>query len=91
MRPASAPAYCSDDATADICEIAVTAGTREYAIDPRIAEIVTAWLTDASGMEYDLDIVMRTWLDRQDPEWRKDAARRPEALIRLSRAHRLPE
>ena len=74
-----------DDATAALCEIAVTAGTREYAIDPRITEIVTAWLTDAYSMEYDLDIVMRTWLDRQDPDWRKDAARRPEALMHLSK------
>lgn len=74
-----------DDATTDICEISVTASTREYPIDPRITEIVTAYLTDEFGMEYDLDVVMRTWLDRHDHNWRKDMARQPDALMHLSK------
>jgi hypothetical protein len=74
-----------EDVDADFCEVSVLTGTREYAIDPRITEIVTAWLTDAYGMSHDLDLVTRTWLDEQNPNWRHETARRPTALMHLSK------
>lgn len=74
-----------DDATTDLCEIAVTNAGREYAIDPLITEIVYAKLTDAYGMDYPLDLVKRTWLDVQNPDWRQEATRRPASIMHLSK------
>jgi len=74
-----------DDSTTDICEIFVLNGVREYAIDPRITEIVTAYLTDADGVNHDVAIVLRKWLDIQNPDWRTETDRLPAALMHLSK------
>lgn len=69
-----------DKTTQAYCEIVVTTAAREYAVDAKVAEIVTAQLEDAGGEFHPLRILTREWLDHQAPTWRMDDARRPDAI-----------
>ncbi len=70
-----------DKITPTYCEIAVAAGTREYAVDAKVTDIVSASLVDVDDNTYPLRILTRGWLDHQAPTWREDDAGRPKAIM----------
>jgi hypothetical protein len=58
-----------DNATAAVCEIAVTSGTAVYAYDERALYIERAKL---DGEDYDLEKVLVEYLDEYYPAWESD-------------------
>lgn len=70
-----------DRTTSAYCDIAVLAGTTEYALDEHVTEVVAATLEDAGGEVYPLEILTREWLGRHSAAWRSADARMPTAIM----------
>jgi len=76
---------------ADLCEIAVTAGTQKYTLHAKWARITKVfWQAEDAEDEdrYELDIIKRTVLDASKPAWRTTEDE-PRAVVIEARTLRL--
>lgn len=61
-----------EDADAEVCEIAVTAGRHTYPLHPTVYELVrTDFRSAGGGRSARFRIVSREWLDANYPNWRE--------------------
>ena len=60
-----------ESASADVCQIAVVAGTATYALHASLFEITYQAFLDADGRRHRLQVVSIEWLDANVPRWRE--------------------
>lgn len=70
-----------DSTTPEICEIAITAETSSYLLDPRILRIEVARL----AASYPLQHVSRAWMEANRPTWRWAEAGTPSRFFIIGR------
>lgn len=70
-----------DDSTTDVCEISVTSGTGRYSPHKSVDVVETAYVTDAYGITYSLEIIDQVTLVRRYPRWHDESSGVPAYLI----------
>jgi hypothetical protein len=79
-----------ESANADVCQIAVVAGTSVYALHAALFEITYQAFIDESGRRVPIQVVSIEWLDDHAPRWREDEGPGvPQWLIQTDRSLRV--
>ena len=60
-----------EDELAAVCSIALTPGIHTYALNPLVYEIISMWVKPASGINRQVTLRSREWLNHHLPEWRE--------------------